>query len=138
MENPSGIEPLLDRVLVLPDEIEEVTEGGIVIPDQVQHSHQLAQATGTLVAIGKGAYIKAEETVVNSEGKVVEKRTLAYPEDSRPSVGDRVAFARYGGIDCIGEDGKKYRYLNDKDITGRVAQDVKYTGIQSRKPITGE
>lgn len=138
MENLSGVEPLLDRVLVLPDEIEEVSEGGIFIPEKVKEQHQNAQAAGILVAVGKGAFVKALEVVYDSNKAVKEIRELRYPQESCPEVGDRVMFARYGGIDVVGEDGKKYRILNDRDITLLASEKVTYTGIQSRQPILGE
>ena len=39
-----------DRVLVLPDPPEEVTEGGILIPDQAKETPQ----KGTVLAVGPG------------------------------------------------------------------------------------
>ena len=61
--NTSGIFPYLDRVLVKPDEIEEKSEGGIYLPDQVTERHQQAQATGTLIAVGPDAFIHSRTVV---------------------------------------------------------------------------
>jgi len=136
--NLSGIFPYLDRVVVKPDEIEEVTEGGIVIPDNVTEQHQQAQATGTLVAVGPDAFIHSRvvvERLIDGEMKVVEVRTEGYKPETVPKPGDRVQFAKYGGLVNIGSDGQEYRVLNDRDITCGVSEDVTYTGIQSRKPI---
>ena len=132
--NPSGITPLLDRVLVLPDEIEEKTQGGIYIPDPVQEHHQMAQAAGTLVAVGPDAFTHSR-TEVYREGALSEVRIERWDPDKTPKPGDRVLFAKYGGLQNPGKDGKVYRLLNDRDITAAVEEDVKYTGIQSRKKV---
>ncbi len=44
------IRPLDDRVVVKPEEAEETTAGGIVLPDSAQEKPQ----RGTVVAIGPG------------------------------------------------------------------------------------
>ena len=41
--NKSGVHPCGDRVVVLPDVIEEVTQGGIIIPKSEAEKHQMAQ-----------------------------------------------------------------------------------------------
>ena len=130
-----GIYPYLDRVLVKPDEIEDTTEGGIIIAQQIAEQHQQAQATGTLVAIGPDAFIHSRTEVYDSEGRLKELRIERYSKESIPKIGDRVQFAKYGGLVNIGADGQEYRVLNDRDITCQVNEGVKYTGIQSRKPL---
>ena len=138
MENLSGIEPLLNRVLIKPDPVEEVTDGGIYIPDNVTEQHQMAQATGTLVAVGPDAYVQERveiHRIVEGQVKLVETRIDRYDPEHSPKPGDRVQFAKYGGLADIGADGEEYRVLNDRDITCRVTDDVAYTGIQSRKRL---
>jgi co-chaperonin GroES (HSP10) len=51
------------------------------------------------------------------------------------NVGERVAFAKYGGLMVVGEDGENYRILNDTDITATVSREVNFTDIQSRTMI---
>jgi len=139
--NRSGITPILDRVLVLPDEIEEKTDGGIIIAPQVQEQHQMAQATGTFIEAGPDAFIHSTiyvETIVNGGWKMTERRIDRWNPEYVPKPGDRVQFAKYGGLVNIGEDGKEYRILNDRDITCKVSDGVKYTGIQSRKAVQSE
>ena len=40
------------------------------------------------------------------------------------NVGDKVSFAKYGGLLYKGKDGLPYRMLNDEDITGIIDEDV--------------
>ena len=137
-KNESGITPLLDRVVVLPDPIEEETEGGIILSSQVQESHQYAQAMGTLVAVGPDAYVHSRvyvQRVIDGDLKLVEVRTEQWDPEYTPKPGDRIEFAKYGGLINIGLDGKEYRTMNDRDITAKIEEGVKYTGIQSRTPM---
>ena len=133
-----GIRPLLNRVIVKPDDIEETTASGIIIPDQVAERHESAQATGTMVAIGPDAYINSRvevERLIDGGMKLVEVQTERYNPEHTPQVGDRIIFAKFGGIEVQGADGLKYRMLNDRDITAGADADVAYTGIESRKPV---
>ena len=137
MSNTSGIYPLLDRVVVRPDAIEEKTSGGIIISELVSERHQQAQVAGELVAVGPDAFVHSRtvvERLIDGDLKVVEIRTEGYRPEHVPKVGDRVQFAKYGGLVNIGADGLEYRVLNDRDITCLVSEGVKYTGIESRKP----
>jgi len=138
MKNTSGIHPLLDRVLVQPEEIEEETEGGIIIPGAVADLHQMAQATGVFVEAGPDAFVHSRvyvERVVNGELCLDEVRTERWDPEHTPRPGDRVLFAKYGGLTNVGIDGVEYRVLNDRDITAGVEEGVTYTGIQSRKAL---
>ncbi len=47
---PSKIRPVGDRVVVKPAQNEEVTRGGIVIPDTAKEKPQ----EGTIIAVGAG------------------------------------------------------------------------------------
>lgn len=102
--NTSGIEPIDQRVVVLPDPVEERTAGGIILPDQHKEREQWAQAKGTLVAVGACAWSEA-------------KRERGF---EAPKSGARVMFAKYGGVTFEGDDGKQYRIMNDADITGVI------------------
>jgi len=138
--NESGIHPILNRVVVRPDVIEEKTEGGIVVPDSVADQHQMAQATGTLIAVGPDAYIHSRtevHRVIDNTMRLMELRISGYDPSKTPKPGDRIQFAKYGGLVNIGKDGDEYRVLNDEDITCLVDEGVKYTGIESRKPVSG-
>jgi chaperonin GroES len=104
MLNTSGLAPLDLRVLVLPDTAETVTKGGIILPESTAEQKRMAMMFGTLVAIGENAW---EEAVARG------------PHFNRPKPGDRVVFAKYGGIVVTGKDGKDYRLMNDEDVVGR-------------------
>jgi chaperonin GroES len=135
--NQTGITPSGNRVVVKPDDIETTTAGGIVIPETEAQKHAHAQSTGRLVAVGPDAWMHTTKTVerlMDGQWKPVERVTTGY---SGPfaKVGERVAFAKYGGLQVEGEDGEKYRILNDEDITARVSDEVNFTDIKSRKRV---
>lgn len=111
--NNSGVYPSLDRILVKPDEIEEVTPGGIVIPNTEDYMN--AQTAGILVAVGPDSW----------------------SDYSGPAakVGDHVMFAKYNGQRVVGKDGVEYRILNDVDITAVIDEGVSFTGLEIRKPL---
>lgn len=115
MENKSGIYPSLDRVLIKPEEIEKVTPGGIVIPDTIEERHAMAQSIGTLVAVGPDAWSDYKGPAAK--------------------IGDRVIFAKYGGVAMNGSDGKPYRLMNDLDVTATCDEGVEFTDLKSRKPF---
>jgi chaperonin GroES len=52
MEKNIKIQPIGNRVLVKPDEIEERTSGGLVLPPSA--SEEQRPETGTVVKLGKG------------------------------------------------------------------------------------
>lgn len=98
--NTSGINPKGDRVLVQVEEIERRTAGGIELPESVIREHETAQMAGILVDIGADAW---SDYVAPFAG-----------------VGERVMFARHGGIKLNGSDGLRYRIMNDVDITATL------------------
>lgn len=130
MQNKSGIHPCGDRVLIKPDEIEEKTEGGIIIPGTVGELHAMAQSIGTFVAAGPDAYM--DSVTRDSEGRIVERRGFS---QSFAKPGDRVAFAKYGGLQVNGKDGQAYRLMNDVDVTAVVEEGVNFTDLKSRQPF---
>lgn len=130
MQNQSGIHPCGDRVLIKPDEIEEKTEGGIIIPGTVGELHAMAQSIGTFVAAGPDAYM--DSVTRDSEGRIVERRGFS---QSFAKPGDRVAFAKYGGLQVNGKDGQAYRLMNDVDVTAVVEPGVNFTDLKSRQPF---
>jgi chaperonin GroES len=99
-----GIHPTEYRVLVLPKPVDEVSKGGIIIPDQVKEQNQFAQMEGTIVAASPLAFTYAE-----------------WPDGARiPGAGDRVLFGKYSGAIVKGRDGKDYRLVNDRDISAVI------------------
>ena len=100
MTNESGITPLDVRVLVLPDPVEEVTKGGIILPGAHTEREKYATVKATLIAAGVNAWAEAGASGLFTA----------------PAAGDRVIIAKYGGIMLTGDDGKDYRVMNDEDV----------------------
>ena len=101
--NTSGLIPLDLRVLVLPDEAEKITPGGIIIPEPEVEKKAMAMTKGTLVEAGVNAW---EEAVARSS------------KFRRPAQGDRIIFGKYAGIVIKGKDGREYRLMDDTDVVG--------------------
>jgi chaperonin GroES len=92
------IRPLDDRVVVQPEEAEETTAGGIVLPDSAKEKPQ----RGTVVAVGPGKLLDS-----GSRG------TLSV------AVGDVVIYGKYGGSD-LEVDGSEVKILRESDILAKV------------------
>lgn len=91
------IQPLADRVVVKPIEREEVTKGGIVIPDTVKERPQ----EGKVVAVGPGR--------LSEDGKRVTMDV---------KVGDIVVYSKYGGTE-IKIDDEELMILRESDILAK-------------------
>lgn len=103
MENKSGIHPKGWTVLVAPTEVEKKSESGILLYAPSEEDRvQLAQIYGKVVEIGPLAWIDEED----KDGNHI----------PRCKVGDNVIFRRHAGEQFDGNDGVKYRLMNDKDI----------------------
>ena len=124
MENKSGIYPLGDRVLIKPVEVEKTSPGGIIIVDPDER-HAMAQSIGVVVAVGPDCWIDHVER--SQEGSKIVGFTGPF---AKP--GDRVCFAKYGGLQVPGKDGHPYRIMNDVDITARVDEEVDFTDWKPR------
>ena len=105
MSNESGINPCGWRVLIKPQEVKDTSKGGIIIATEVsKEREQMGNTTGVVISMGK----------------------QCYADEPAPwcKVGDKVIFAKYAGLLYLGKDGKQYRMVNDKDITGTLDADV--------------
>lgn len=87
------LKPLGDRVVVKPEEKEQTTKSGIVLPDTAKEKPQ----EGKVVAVGTGKY---------EDGKKI---------DLEVSVGDKVVYSKYGGTE-IKVDEEEYLILSERDI----------------------
>jgi len=94
-----NIKPLADRVVIEPIEQDEVTAGGIILPETAKEKPQ----QGKIVAAGPGR--------TDEKGKRV---------DMEVKVGDRVLYAKYSGTE-IKQDGKKLLILRESDILAVMA-----------------
>ena len=94
----TNIRPLEDRILVRPEEGEETTISGIVIPDTAKEKPQ----EGIILAVGPG---KRSET-----GDII-------PMDVKE--GDKVLYSKYGGTE-IKIDGEDLLILSARDVLAVV------------------
>lgn len=83
------IQPLADRVLIEPTAAEEVTMGGIIIPDSAKEK----PLKGKVLAVGGGT--KDEEMVLKP--------------------GDEVLYGKYAGTE-IEFEGTKYLMMHQADV----------------------
>lgn len=100
---PSKIRPVGNKILVLPDLVEQETASGIVVVTDINlEKEMMAQTEGIIIAVGNTAWADQKEAWAK--------------------VGDRVIFSKYTGHIRTGKDGKVYRILNDLDV-GAVIDD---------------
>ena len=137
--NKTGIHPTGRRVLVKPDKIEEVTEGGILLPSLELKKHQDVQSTGVFIEAGADCLIHDVVDVyrlVDGEMKHVERRITRHAQEPY-KFGERVFFSRYGASHVTGLDGEKYRVMNDTDITGLVDPGINFAAIPDARKAVG-
>jgi chaperonin GroES len=99
MAKKINLRPLDDRVVVHPLDAEEMTAGGIVLPDAAREKPQ----RGKVIAVGAGKLMDS--------GKRGELSV---------SVGDEVIFGKYGGSE-VEVDGIDYKILRESDILAKVS-----------------
>jgi chaperonin GroES len=92
------LKPLDDRVVVEPMDAEEMTAGGIVLPDSAKEKPQ----RGKVVAVGPGRLMDSGERSAVSV-----------------TVGDHVLFGKYGGTD-LEVNGRDIKILRESDILAKV------------------
>ena len=94
-----NLKPLADRLVVEPIEQEEVTAGGIILPETAKEKPQ----QGKIVAAGPGR--------TDEKGKRV---------DMEVKVGDKVLYAKYSGTE-IKLDGKDVLILREDEVLAVLA-----------------
>jgi co-chaperonin GroES (HSP10) len=106
-ENTSGICNLCEyKCLVLPDPVEDKTEGGILYkPDIAKEREKYRTCKATFILAAKAAF--------QDFGKDGNQSYI-------PQPGDRVYVAVAAGMFHYGPDGKEYRLVNDKDVVGQL------------------
>ena len=137
MKNKSGIEPCGNHILIKPDALEEKTEGGILIPEQVLQRHEASACYGYVIAVGPDAFTHVVERNINPTTQELKELRIRGYTQPFAEPGDRIAFAIYAGLESTGEDGEKYKVINDTDITAKVSERVTQTSIEARKPFSG-
>ena len=94
-----NLKPLYDRVVVKPIEADEVTAGGIYIPDNAKEKPQ----QGEVVATGPGRWDEDGENRVAMEVK----------------VGDKVLFGKWSATE-VKIDGEELLVMKEDDIIAIV------------------
>jgi len=92
------LHPLGDRVVVKAIEQQEVSKGGIILPDTAKEKPQ----EGEVVAAGPGR--------MTDDGKRIALDLKA---------GDRVIYSKYGGTE-VKEAGVEYIILRESDILAKI------------------
>jgi chaperonin GroES len=96
-----NLQPLDDRIVVKPNDADETTASGLVIPDTAKEKPQ----QGEVLAAGPGR--RSEQT-----GEII-------PLDV--GVGDTVVYSKYGGTE-ITVDGEDVLILNGRDVLAKMAK----------------
>ena len=95
----ASIKPLGDHILVERSKAEEVTAGGIVLPDTAKEK----PAEGTVVAVGTGRLLENGNTAPFSV-----------------KTKDRILFTSYSGS-TVKYHGKEYLIMREEDVLAVIA-----------------
>ena len=105
-------EPQGYKLLISPVEVEEKTEGGVYMPDQLRDAEGIASIIGWVVSMGPDAY--------KDEDK--------FPSGAWCNVGDFVIFRSYSGTRFkIGT--QEFRLINDDTVEAVVEDPRGYKRI---------
>jgi len=102
---PDDIFPVEFKVLIKPDDAEEQTSGGLLIPEMRIEKQQYAMNIGTVLRHGEGFF-----------------KDLPGPA---PKIGQRVLYNKHAGaLITMDIEGKrtKLRIMNDKDIIAIIGK----------------
>lgn len=106
MESFQKVQPVEFKCLILPEEAEEKSEGGIFIPQHALDREQYSMQRGTVVAFGEGFFTDIPGPA--------------------PKVGDKVIFDKYAGATIhMDVEGKRrmVRLCNDKNILAIIREE---------------
>lgn len=92
-----NIKPLADRVVIKMLEKEEVSKGGIILPESAQEKPEVAE----IVAVGPGGVVDGKDVIMEVE------------------VGDHVLISKYAGTE-VKVDDVEYTILRQSDILAIV------------------
>ena len=96
-----SLKPLDDRIVVLPNEAEQTTASGLVIPDTAKEKPQ----QGSVIAVGPGRW--SDDKGAHSKLDI--------------NVGDTVLYSKYGGTE-ITIDGEDLLILTSRDVLAIVTK----------------
>lgn len=89
------IRPIRDKILVQPKPVDEVSKGGIIIPETAKD----APVEGTVIAVGSG--------ILNRDGNII-------PLDV--STGDRILYRKNNTATEIETDGEKFLIMSEIEV----------------------
>ena len=95
------LNPLDDRIVVRPNESEETTASGLVIPDTAKEKPQ----QGEVLAVGPGRRSEQSGELIALDVK----------------VGDTVVYSKYGGTE-IAVDGEDLLILTSRDVLATISK----------------
>ena len=93
------LQPLADRIIIQALSAEEVTKGGIVLPDTAKEKPQ----EGKVLAVGKGKLLE------NGQVQALEVK-----------VGDTVLYGKYSGTEYKNKDGNSVFIVREDEILAIV------------------
>jgi co-chaperonin GroES (HSP10) len=100
--------PMEFNIVVELDPTEEVTKGGIILPNAQVERDKLGAEEGTLIAVSPLAFSYANPS--------------EWGDHEKPKIGDRVMVKRYDGV-LREKDGKSYRIVPDKSLVAVIEGD---------------
>lgn len=89
-----NLSPLHDRVIIKPSQPEELTKGGIIIPDTAKEKPM----QGEVIAVGPGK--------MTDDGKIIPLTV---------KVGDKVLYGKYSGTE-VEINGEQFLIMRESDI----------------------
>jgi len=98
-KSATKLQPLGDRIVVRPIKREEVTKGGIILPDTAKEKPQ----EGEVIAVGPGKLTDDGKRLVMEVKK-----------------GDKVMYAKYAGTE-FKQDGEELLILRDSDVLAKIS-----------------
>lgn len=95
----TDLKPMGDRIVIRPTEQDQVTAGGIFLPDSAKERPQ----KGEVVAVGPGRVL--------NNGKLAEMEVQA---------GDRIIYSKYAGTEIQVED-EELLVLGSNDVLAKIS-----------------
>ena len=92
------IQPLEDRVVIMPSDEAETMRGGLYIPDTAKEK----PTQGEVVAVGPGRMEKGQRVAMDL------------------AVGDRVIYGKYSGTPFSAEDGSEVIIIKASDVLAKI------------------
>ncbi len=102
-----NVRPLHDWAVIRPSEAQELSTGGIIIPDAAKKKPE----EGEVLAIGEGKFKEKRD----KKGKIIEKTFIK--TTLRP--GDRVLYEKYSATE-VPVEGEEVVMVREEDVLGML------------------